>query len=304
MSAEDKFFFDLNGFIIVRGVLTGDEVAAANAAIDAHRQDVLERADPQLRNSRAGTLFSGEGPGRCDLGGMLGWPKPYCDPFRALLAHDRLIPYLTELCGAGYRMDHLPMVIVQGKGSEGFHLHGGPIDETGRFDPTLQYRCVNGHFFNSLLAMSVQLVDHNPGDGGFCVVRGSHKLNFPVPDAFMHGAIAQENLYQPITKAGDVVFFSEATVHGALPWNADHERRIALYRFSPANMAYSRSYHPEWAPSMMEGLTPNQRAVLEAPYAVRCDRAVVKLGQDEPSVVARAPKKKEFSRQVFGTDYF
>jgi hypothetical protein len=55
-----------------------------------------------------------------------------------------------------------------------------------------------------------------------------------------------EHLYQPTTKAGDVVLWSEATVHGATPWRAPHERRIALYRFAPANMGYGRGYlsHP------------------------------------------------------------
>ena len=40
-----------------------------------------------------------------------------------------LLPYLVELCGPGYRMDHLPLVITSQKGSEGFHLHGGPLTQ-------------------------------------------------------------------------------------------------------------------------------------------------------------------------------
>ena len=49
-------------------------------------------------------------------------------------------------------------------------------------------------------------------------------------------------VYQVETKAGDVVFFSEATVHGALPWTMPYERRLALYRFANANYAYGRAY--------------------------------------------------------------
>eukprot|EP00435_Cladocopium_sp_Y103_P047444 s483_g13.t4 len=128
---------------------------------------------------------------------------------------------------------------------------------------------LQGQFYNSLLAMSVQLVDHAPGDGGFCVIRGSHKLNFAVPPDFLHGvgAEAKEHFYQPTTRAGDVIFFSEATVHGAMAWNAEHERRIAIYRFAPATVAYGRSYSPSWPKEMLEDLTSSQRAVLEPPYA-------------------------------------
>jgi len=305
MTANEKFFFDLNGFIIVRGALSAEEVAAANAAVDAHASEIKERVDPGVRNTRAGSPLAGDGSSaRRDLGGMLGWPKPDCDPFRALLAHPRLLPYLLELCGPGYRLDHLPLLISQNRGSEGFHLHGGPLTASGRFNPTLQYRCVNGEFYNSLLAMSVQLTDHNPGDGGFSIVRGSHKVNFPVPDAFTHGEIEDEHLYQPVTKAGDVVFFSEATVHGARAWMADRERRIALYRFAPATVAYGRAYAPEWPAEMLEGLPPLQRAVLEPPYAQRLDRPVVSPGEEAPVYESRSAKKKDFDRQVFGTAYF
>ena len=106
------------------------------------------------------------------------------------------------------------------------------------------------------------------GDGGFCIVRGSHKLNLPVPDNVAHGMVDgfQEHLYQPVTQAGDVVIWSEATVHGATPWKADHQRRIALYRFSPANMGYGRGYL-EIDPARLEGMTDAQRAVLQPPYA-------------------------------------
>ncbi|CAL1155965.1 unnamed protein product [Cladocopium goreaui] len=192
MTDEEKFFFDLNGFIHVRGALSAEEVKSLNDGIDAHRGEIKERTDTALRNTRADSPLAGDGKtGRRDLGGMLGWPKPHCLPWRNLLSHPRLLPYLTTLCSPGYRMDHLPLIITSYKGSEGFHLHGGPLTEAGHFNPTLQYRCVNGQFYNSLLAMSVQLVDHAPGDGGFCVIRGSHKLNFPVPPDFLHGAGAE-----------------------------------------------------------------------------------------------------------------
>ena len=66
---------------------------------------------------------------------------------------------------------------------------------------------------------------------GFCVVKGSHKLNFAVPADVASGDdadFASEHASQVPTQAGDVVFFSEATVHGALPWTMPYERRLAL----------------------------------------------------------------------------
>jgi hypothetical protein len=205
---------DLNGFLVVPGVLSNAEIDAANAAIDAHAEGFVERLDPELRNTEAGTPLAGDGScGRRDLGGCLGWPAPHSQPFRSWLAHPKLSRYLSAFLGEGYRMDHLPLLISQHKGSEGFHLHGGPLTSTGRLNPTLQYRCdSHGTMYNSLVAMAVQLSDHPEGSGGFCVVRGSHKLNLAMPGKFVHGKYATEHVFQPLTKKGDVVFFSEATV--------------------------------------------------------------------------------------------
>ena len=75
-------------------------------------------------------------------------------------------------------------------------------------------------------------------------------------------------------KAGDVVIFTEAVTHGTIPWSADHDRRSVLFRMSPGNLAYATGYNP-WPESMLEGLTPQQRAVLEPPYHQRLQRPVL-----------------------------
>ena len=69
-----KFLFDLNGYIIVRNVLSASEVKAANDAISEHKFE--ERDQKHLRNTKDGTVYSGDGTtGRLDMGGMLGWNK-------------------------------------------------------------------------------------------------------------------------------------------------------------------------------------------------------------------------------------
>ena len=55
ISDEEKFLFDLNGFLVLRGVLSPEEVAAANAAIDAKQGLLHARDKPALRNTKAGS---------------------------------------------------------------------------------------------------------------------------------------------------------------------------------------------------------------------------------------------------------
>merc|ERR1712086_962419 len=209
MTASDKYLFDLQGFLVLRGVLSPEEVEAANAAIDH---------------------FSAKGE--------------------------------------------------------------------------LMYRVHRDQIYNPLLACSVQLSDHPAGKGGFVVVPGSHKANFPTPMELVNGQdeLADGVLHQPVTKAGDVVLFSEGTVHGARAWQAEHERRIAIYRFAPATCAYGRAYL-QWPEGTMDGLTPGQRAVLQPPHANRLDRECIEAN-GEITLDRRAAFKREWDEVVFENQYF
>ena len=69
---------------VIRGVLSADEVAAANRSIDAHMDELDEGWEPTQD--------------------MLGWPAEERRPFQEMLAHPRIVPYLNEICGRGFRM--------------------------------------------------------------------------------------------------------------------------------------------------------------------------------------------------------
>ncbi|GBG28573.1 Hypothetical Protein FCC1311_047952 [Hondaea fermentalgiana] len=302
-----RLLFDLQGFVVIRNVLTKEEVAAANTAIDAHTWH--ERGAP-VRNSKDETKFAGDmKTGRLDMAGMLGWEDPHRRVFRKMLAHPGLVSTLHALVGEGYRLDHSPLVLGQNQGAEGFGLHGGPLTASGRFVPQLQYRCVQGEIYNTLLGVSFQLSDHNAGDGGFCVVRGSHKMNFPITKAMLDGDDAdflETCVEQPVTQAGDVVLFSEATVHGCLPWTpADRQRRVALFRFAPATHAFARGYCSErWPEAFLDGMSEQELAVMQPPFHPMYDRAT--LSEDAQSTISqgRAQVKKDFDLEVFGTKYY
>lgn len=304
----DRYLFDLNGFVVVRGVFTPEEVKAANEAID--KRSLRGRENPALRNTDSKSPLAGDGvTPRQDLGGVLTW-KEDSAVFRRVLDHPKLMPYYHEFLGEGYRMDHLPFVIAQDKGAEGFALHGGTVDcSSGKYNHDLAYTYAHGSIHCNLMAVSLVLADHNAGSGGFCVVRGSHKSNLKAPTEMINGHEEYKDvIHQPITKAGDVVMFSEGTVHGALPWTEDYQRRICLFRFAPPGCAYGRSYFEagecSWPKGLYDGeLTDTQRAVLEPPYANRLDRPQAQA-DGSIKVSSRNAVKKAFDKEVFGSKYF
>jgi ectoine hydroxylase-related dioxygenase (phytanoyl-CoA dioxygenase family) len=265
MNEDEKYLFDINGYLVVEQVLTPDEVALCNAAIDHHAEHINERTG-ELSLSGDSTTLKGTS-GRGDMGGMLTWEKPYCEPFIDMLVHPRIVPYLNTILGQGFRMDHHPGLITMEEGGEGHTFHGsaGP-----GFDPNCYYIYKNGEIHCGLTVAAWQLSDTHPGDGGLCLIPGSHKGNFACPPGMKTYEKYQDFIKQVTCKAGDVVIFTEATTHGTLPWKAKHQRRSLLYRYTAGNLAYVSGYET-WETQYAE-LTEDQRAVLLPPYNPHLNR--------------------------------
>ena len=112
MNDDDKFFFDLKGFAHLKGVLSQEEVDRCNAAIDAHADRLFpDRAHPRrkLQGSRRREQAKVDGG---DV--RMGTPRT-CEPFRDLLVHAKIQPYLNGLLGGGYRLDHGPLAHCHGQ---------------------------------------------------------------------------------------------------------------------------------------------------------------------------------------------
>lgn len=266
MNEEELYLFDLNGYLVVERVLTPGEVDEANAAIDRHADSINIRLG-DLSLSGESTTLKGT-TGRGDLGGMLGWEEPWRNVFRLMLSHPRIVPYLNQIVGPGFRMDHSPGLITMRRGAEGHTLHGssGP-----HFDPNQYYVYRDGQMHNGLTVVAWQLSDVEEGDGGLCLIPGSHKANFACPRPIKLWHRRREIVRAITCRAGDVVIFTEAVTHGTLPWRSERERRSLLYRYTPANLAYATGYMP-WPEQMLEGMTAEQRAILEPPYHRRLNR--------------------------------
>jgi ectoine hydroxylase-related dioxygenase (phytanoyl-CoA dioxygenase family) len=117
-----------------------------------------------------------------------------------------------------------------------------------------------------MIVCQFQLTDVNEGDGGLCVVPGSHKANLPPTEEIRRWEQDQQVVYNVPCKAGDLVIFNEATLHGTLPWTAEHERRSLLYRYSPRTVHFAGGTYQTTQPEWVSELTEAQQAVLEPPY--------------------------------------
>lgn len=234
MTPEEKFLFDLQGYLVIKNVLTADEVAELNALADENFPRVEGKPD---RRGRVSTW----GP-----------------PAQALIDHPKIMPYLLTLIDSKFRLDH-DYCIFMDPGAPGSQLHGGEGHEGDHW-----YKYRDGQMRNGLCVVTFFLAPAAEGDGGFACIPGTHKANFlsSIPREVLRLERPAPYVVQPEVEAGDALFFTEALVHGTLPWRASHERRALLYKYSPGYSAWSQKYY---SPDDYVGLTEQQKRIVSPP---------------------------------------
>ncbi len=115
MNEEERYLFDLWGYVTVENVLSEDELTALNALID--QQNYPEPTDDKIYSQR--------------FGGFMDWES---DAYRKLLNHPRIMPYLKGMIGSKFRLDHAYGILMR-KGNPGGTLHGGGTP----YDPAQYY---------------------------------------------------------------------------------------------------------------------------------------------------------------------
>ncbi len=250
MNAQEKYLFDLQGFLLVENALDAAQLQTLNALVDAQLAPL------------------GDAPTK-RFGQLLSWNRLLFD----LIDNARLKSHLEEIIGPRFRLDHEYLDVIRpSKDGQaqlspiGAGLHGGSTP----FDAGQYFTFRDGRMFNGLTVVAYNLRDVQPGDGGFACVPGSHKSNYVYPGEWRD---LSANETQPFVRAvtgpaGSAVIFTEALTHGALPWRGADERRTLFFKFSPHTSSWSRRYYnaDEWAERYGE-ITDRQRAILEAPSA-------------------------------------
>lgn len=270
MNRKERYYWDLTGFLVVRDVLSTDEVLEANDAIDAYSKQLLAQGVDEVKEGKE-QVFGGRVV-RTDNAYpyFLQLPESLSTPFRKMLVHPRIVAYLNEMCGSGFRLDHGPELIAHTKGVKGLRLHGAG----DRHKPYVAYHHQNGQHRCGGVTVSWQFADARQGDGGFAYVSGSHKSKFRMPEALRQFEDHRFAVQQAEVRAGDVLFFMDgAQTHGTFPWQAAHQRRSVLYKYTSRTSTRAGQAEalapPEvyWDDEVLDGMTDEQKAVMWGPYS-------------------------------------
>ena len=229
MTPEQRYFFDLTGYLHLKNVVSGADLKAAQDAADRYIGML-----PEEWPSGFGADLE-----RKDLTGYQNG-FAFDRSLENLVVHPTTWPILMEF--TNYRPRFTSGTLGYNHHKHWFHpLHAGWTpgkrpDIRRYFIDGGKIRCTDFIFF-------FYLSDVFPGDGGLIVLPGSHKAEFERPqDMFYHntydneGYIAAEvppGVCNITPRAGDVVIISERLIHGVLNWKpTDRDRRFLIMRYN------------------------------------------------------------------------
>jgi len=264
LTPRDTYFFDLNGYLVLKGALDADHLAQINAQLDRFMaMDPPLQRDEWVGGVHVHSYTGNEGINLQQL-------YEAGEPFERLIDHPAWIDKVKAFVGGQGNFDaqHGPLFIdenfasIRGPG-EAIGLHSGGHEAVKR----CQYRYHNGDFSCGQINILMAFNDVGPGDGATMVVPGSHKANFPHPqsaDAKMQGQATSvdgvEGAVEVHLEAGDALLFVDAIMHGSAQRINQGQRRIAVYRYGPSWGFFRHGYRPTQA--LLDRLTPDQRAIV------------------------------------------
>ena len=232
MTDEQKFVFDLKGWIAIPGVLTGDEIEAIKAHVIALRE-APDSLDPLDR-------YSLSGPAQL----LLDHPVAV-GVLREILAGDR-----SEDC-YGFRCEN-SFPVVRSTDYTGLDPHGGGAG-VGLF----AYNCHNGRIFSGLTRVVWELNPVEEGDGGTLFMSGSHKGNFGIHEE--HNRMDSPMFESYTCPPGSVVIFSESVCHAGPLWTNAERPRISVFNcYAPSEAQYHKLNLPR---EVIEAMPPKRRTL-------------------------------------------
>jgi hypothetical protein len=219
MDAVQQYMFDLNGYLVLRGVLPQDLLERCERALDR-----IESMDPSEYPPPV-TLGRPRTSGELYVSNIL-----EADPiFQELIDRPDVLDVIGEVTNGPFRLNHTFAIFRYRQGFTPLHNNGTPVI------PQCEYQFRNGRMMSSMTKVAFSMRDCAFEDGCFGVIPGSHKSNYPRP----WGTDPRENpAFVPLeTRAGDAIVFTEALCHGAAFKQTLLPRRTVFFTYSVGHMA-------------------------------------------------------------------
>ena len=235
MTDEERFRFDLTGYLVRPAILSAAEVAAIVDQVQRIHHDPTS-LPPHERRVPGGASS-------------------------ILINHPRVIDVLHEIIGPNVRLESA-FSVWREKGVAHGELHGGGPQQ---IDPIFGYRFQNGRIHAGMVRVVFELTDVTEADGATVFIPGSHKANFPMhPDHMsLEPNKRSEFLKSYACPAGSAIFFSENTCHAGPTWQRDTPRIAVLHAYAHLATHWHRMTIPG---DIIDGLPREKQAYFREPW--------------------------------------
>lgn len=230
MNTEEALYtFDLQGFVVLPGVLAPEVVERALKVVESNTPRIPAGSVHQINAVHE------------------------LDPvFEEFIDVPDVVALIAATSAGTWRLNHT-YALVHEPPNRPTPLHGG-----SSFDNIALYETRHGRILSTLTKAVFPLVDCGAADGCFGAIPGSHKAGLPRPE-FSEGTA--HPLVRPVeARSGDCVVFTEALCHGSVPATSEKHRRGLYYCYSAGWMRDwpEMGFTEEWA----NMLTPERREVV------------------------------------------
>lgn len=246
MTQEELDFYNDNGYVLLRGVLTPEECAGYRAEL----HDLARRLEERNRTHDAtwGSAKDGVSKGKPTQLKHCHDVQFYLSSFSRLIVDPRLTEPAAQIIGPNVQLHHTKMFIKPPENGSPFPMH--------------QDQPYFPHTNHSMIAAIVHFDDAPIEKGCVRVVPGSFKRG-PLehsPDGGWHLPFSEfpvESATPCPAKAGDVLFFSYLTVHGSGINASDEARTTLLVQMrDPADPPSIRTHESRGQGTMLHGVDP------------------------------------------------
>ena len=230
MTAEQKYLFDMQGFLIVPAVLSAEECSTLRTFVSALEDpEAKEALPPHERYSLAGPanflldhpvlvgilneIVTGENHNLdADSAGTLSGEGITPEQMPGWLASDDAYPFRLDGSFAQIRR----------AGERGNIPHAYP-----RVRPLFGYQCHNRKIYSGLTRVVWELTEVGAADQGTLLAPGSHKASFVTPPSML--LHESPTMYDYCCPEGSLVLFTEALTHAGGLWSSHETPRMAIF---------------------------------------------------------------------------
>ena len=205
LQEDQRRSFDEDGYLVVPGALSGDEIAALTSASDRMIDDFEREESMHYVQCRPGIV---ENPA-----------------FHPLLAHSSTLPLVAQLLSPKIHL-HTTAIIYKfpepkdAKPARGWHRDIGMTEDLG-----------HANIVRAGIKVGYCLTDFTVTQSGFTLFApGSHRTPTPLP--IPQGEIDPDNAVDLCLKVGDAFLFENRVYHTTAPNLSDRTAKVIIFGYS------------------------------------------------------------------------